>query len=136
MRRRSPLFWLAALREVAGSLVLMVVRHLPGRAGWWLRRRYYGRRLGPLGEETQIDEGVHIVGAEHVFIGSRCWIAANAFIGAGPPNTEGRRVLRRQNPDFTGREGEVRIGDHVYLAPQTLINGHGGVEIGDNVAVS
>ena len=97
---------------------------------------YWGRRLAELGAGTRIDEGVHIVGPEHVRIGRNCWIAANVFLGAGPPSLEHRHVVRRPNADFRGAEGELLIADHAYLAPQVLINGHGGVEIGPNAAVS
>jgi acetyltransferase-like isoleucine patch superfamily enzyme len=122
------------LRELVAAPWLMLVRHLPGPLGIELRRLYWGRRLAALGPGVRIDEGVHIVNPEHVWIGSGCWIAANVFLGAGPPSTEDRDILRRANPGFGAREGDVRIADDVYLAPATLINGHGGVEIGANVS--
>lgn len=130
--RRLP--W--ALAQLCKGALLMFVRHFPGDLGTHLRFRYYRKRLGALGRGTRIDEGVHIVGAQHVYIGANCWIAANAFLGAGPPSTRHRHVLRRPNPDFAAVEGELRIADDVYIAPQVLINAHGGVTIEDNVAIS
>jgi acetyltransferase-like isoleucine patch superfamily enzyme len=123
------------LRELVAAPWLMLVRHLPGPLGHALRRRYWGRRLGSLGEGVRIDEGVHIVNPQHVFIGSGCWIATNVFIGAGAASTEGREVVVRENADFAGERGEVRIGDDTYIAPASLINGHGGVDIGENVSL-
>jgi acetyltransferase-like isoleucine patch superfamily enzyme len=113
----------------------MLCRQLPGPLGLRLRYRYWRRRLGALGEGVRIDEGVQIVNPEHVFIGSGCWLATGAFIGAGPPSVRDREVFRRENGDFACAEGEVHLGDHVYLAPGSLINGHGGVEIRDNTEV-
>lgn len=122
-------------RELPGALVAMFVRHLPGGVGGAVRRRYWGRRLGALGSGTRIDEGVRFVNPESIFIGSGCWLADGAFIGAGAPSTEGREVVRRPNPLFSGREGDVHILDDTYLAPGTLVNGHGGVSIGPNVSL-
>jgi acetyltransferase-like isoleucine patch superfamily enzyme len=114
----------------------MFVRHMPGEAGVRLRWLYYRRRLGALGRGTRIDEGVHIVNPEQVFIGANCWIAANAFLGAAAPDLTRREVVRRPNPAFTAAEGELRLADYVYIAPQALINAHGGVAIGESVSIS
>jgi acetyltransferase-like isoleucine patch superfamily enzyme len=122
-------------RELLAAPWLLLVRYLPGPLGVRLRRRHWGRRLGSLGEGVRIDENVHIVNPEHVHIGARCWLATGVFIGAGPASTAGRDVMERPNPDFTGARGQVRIGDDSYLAPAVLVNGHGGVEIGENVSV-
>ena len=78
----------------------MFVRHLPGPLGVRLRRGYWRRRLGALGDGARIDE-----------------------------------VVRRENGGYTGREGEVRLGDDVELALGAVISGSGGVEIGDNVSL-
>ncbi len=123
------------LRELFAAPWRMFVRHLPGPLGWALRRRYWGRRLGSLGAKVRIDEGVQIVNPENVFIGDGCWLATNVFIGAGAASTEGREVVVRENPDFRGERGQVRIGADTYIAPASLVNGHGGVEIGENVSL-
>jgi len=124
------------VREACSGMVLMVVRHYPGPAGARLRFHYYRRRLAALGPGTRIDEGVHIVGEKHVHIGANCWIAANAFLGAGPTSTRHREISRRNNPEFGGKEGELYLEDDVYVGPQAYINAHGGVRVGENVAVS
>lgn len=136
VRGLSPAFWLLAVREALAGALLMIVRHYPGPVGTRLRHRYYRRRLGALGPGTRIDEGVHIVAPEHVYIGRNCWIAANAFLAAGPPNTKNREVIRRPNPDYPGREGELHLADYAGVAPQVVINAHGGVYMGENAAVS
>lgn len=123
------------LVQLVAAPWLLLVRHLPGDLGVLLRRRYWRRRLGALGEDVRIDEGVQIVNPQHVFIGSGCWIATGAFIGAGPISTEEREVFRKANREFGGSEGEIRLGDHVYVGPGALLNGHGGIEIADNSAV-
>jgi acetyltransferase-like isoleucine patch superfamily enzyme len=122
-------------RELFAAPWLMFVRHLPGPLGARLRRGFWGRRLGALGEGVRIDEGVKIINPADVFIGSRCWIAADVLIGAGEPSLEGREVVRRQNGGYRGREGQVLLGDDVELALGAVISGSGGVEIGDNVSL-
>jgi galactoside O-acetyltransferase len=128
--------WPRALRETLAGLVLMAVRHLPGQAGVRLRWLYYKRRLGALGEGTRIDEGVHLVNPQHIFVGRNCWIAANAFLGAGPTSTANREIVRRPNPDYDGGEGQLHLADHVYVAPQALINAHGGVAVEEDCSIS
>jgi acetyltransferase-like isoleucine patch superfamily enzyme len=123
------------LRELFAAPWLMLVRHLPGPLGVRLRRGYWGRRLGSLGDGVRIDEGVKFFNPGQIHIGSRCWIAADALIAAGAPSLEGREAVRRPNPDFRGAEGEVRIGDDVELAVGSVISGSGGIEVGDNVSL-
>ena len=121
--------------ELFAAPWLMFVRHLPGPLGVRLRRGYWRRRLGALGDGARIDEGVKIMNPADVFIGSRCWVAADVLIGAGEPSLEGRDVVRRQNDEYAGREGQVRIGDDVELAVGAVISGSGGVQVGDNVSL-
>src|SRR5436190_1980579 len=113
-------------------MVLMVVRHYPGPAGARLRFHYYRRRLAALGPGTRIDEGVHLVGEKHIHIGANCWIAANAFLGAGPTSTRHREVSRRDNPEFGGDEGELFLEDDVYVGPPFELDrgGDGGSRAG------
>ena len=127
---------LRATRHGVSGLALMIVRDYPGPTGARLRYRYYRRRLASLGPGTRIDEGVHIVGADHVHIGSNCWIAANAFLAAGPTGKQHREVINRPNDDYLGPEGELHLGDDVYVGPQVYVNAHGGVRVGKNVALS
>ena len=121
--------------ELFAAPWLMLVRHLPGQLGARLRRGYWRRRLGALGEGARIDEGVRILNPANVFIGSRCWIAGDVLIGAGEPSLEDRDVVRRANESYRGREGQVRLGDDVELALGAVISGSGGVEVGDNVSI-
>jgi acetyltransferase-like isoleucine patch superfamily enzyme len=114
---------------------LLFVRHLPGPIGTRLRYRYYRRRLGALGEGVRIDEGVQIVNPEHVFIGAGCWISAGALIAGGPPSTEGREIFRRPNDDFTGQEGELRLGEDIHVGVHAILIGHGGMEVGSNCVI-
>jgi acetyltransferase-like isoleucine patch superfamily enzyme len=122
-------------RELFAAPWLLLVTHLPGPLGVRLRRWYWGRRLASLGEGVRIDEGVKIVNPEHVSIGARCWIASGVLIGAGPPSLEGREALRRENADFDGAEGEVRLGEDVELSVGAVLSGSGGIEVGENVSL-
>ena len=127
---------LSFLSDALSGAVLAFVRHYPGRAGTRLRFHYYRRRLGGLGAGTRIDEGVHVSGAEHIFVGSNCWIAAGAMLFAAPTSTEHRELVEQPNASYSGREGELHIADDTYIGPQAYVNAHGGIRIGRNVAVS
>lgn len=135
---RLRLAW-GVVKNVRAGLAgawLGVVRHFPGVLGRRLRFLYYSRRMGALGEGTTIDENVYIEGAEHIFIGRGCWIGVNTVIAAGPPVEGERNVIRRPNPDFEHREGELHLGDHVAIAPGCQIIAHAGLVLEDHVGVS
>lgn len=116
-------------RRILESAWLALVLPMPGAAGDRLRRAYYRRRLRHMGRNVRIDVGVQIEGAEHVSIGDDVWIDKYAVLVAGPPREGHRKVIRRSNPDFSFREGDLVIGAQTHVAAHTVINAHGGVQI-------
>ena len=117
-------------------MILFPVQYVPGAAGERLRRLVWRCFLGGIGKGVRIDVGVQFVNPRWIFIGDHTWIDKYAVLIAGPPH-EGQRVLgRRSNPDFQGKEGELRIGARCHIAPHSLIQAHGGVWIGDELTVA
>lgn len=123
-------------RALLESAWLAVILPMPGPVGDRLRRAYYRRHLRHLGDDVRIDVGVQIDGADHVSIGDRVWIDKYAVLLAGPARAGHRRLIRRENPDFAYEEGELVVGPNTHIAPHTVINGHGGVQIDGETGVA
>jgi len=92
----------------------MVVDQMPGPLGFVLRKRYYGRRLGAMGQGALIDPGVELSHPGNVYLDSLAYI--------GRPS------------QLIAPEGYIKIGRRCHVMARIL--GHGGVEIGDFVAVN
>jgi len=125
-----------AAKSVLTALIEWVITDIPGTVGRRLRRVYWCTRLQQMGRDVQIDVGVRILGPEHVSIGDNTWIDNYVVIIAGPPSKGEGPFLRRKNPDFNGDLGEVVIGNNVHVANFVVIQGHGGVIIGDNLCIA
>ena len=125
----------ASLQRAAYSLPESVISHWPGTVGRRLRALYWGRRLGAMGARCSIDVGVIISCPERVFIGDDVWIDNYVTLSAGPPNREQRSTRTVPNEAYQGQAGDIHIGSRTHIAPYALVQGHGGVSIGDDVTV-
>ncbi len=115
---------------------LFPVQYVPGAAGDRMRRLVWRFFFGGMGKRVHIDVGVQIVNPRFIFIGDDTWIDKYVVLIAGPPY-EGKRVIcRKPNPEFPAKEGELHIGVRCHIAPQSLIQAHGGVWIGNELTVA
>ncbi|MGY5852941.1 MAG: hypothetical protein RTU92_05180, partial [Candidatus Thorarchaeota archaeon] len=80
--------------------------------------------------------GVEIQSPEFVSIGDSSWIDRNALIIAGPLSEGNRTINRIQNEDYQGDRGHLAIGRGCHICPNTIIQAHEGVYIGDFVAIA
>lgn len=55
---------------------------------------------------------------------------------AGKVDIQSERVKVKQNKNYPYREGELHIGSNVHIAPQCIIQAHGGVSIGNYFTAS
>lgn len=124
------------LSTILSNLAEWSVTNVPGALGRALRYRYYRRRLKSIGKGVKFDVGVRILNPEHVSIGDNTWIDNYVVILAAPPKVGDGPILYKDNPDFDLRPGEVHIGSNVHIANFVVIQGHGGVKIGDNLTVA
>src|SRR5262245_3615961 len=108
----------------------------PGGVGRRLRAAYWRRRLGGMGARCNIDVGVIIQSPENVFLGDDVWLDNYAVLIAGPPVLDGRKHRVLANPAFRGKRGELHIGHRCHIGPHTVIQAHGGVSVGSDVAVA
>ncbi len=122
-----PSMWVQNL----AAIVEAMVRHWPGPLGYWVRTRYYRKRLRHLGKGVLIDPGVRFFGPKHISIGDGTHIYFDCVLCAGPAAHNQAEVRRLSNERFAGAEGEVHIGRGVHMAAGCYILGNGGVQIGD-----
>lgn len=99
------------------SNVLEIVSRIWGksRIGFLLRGIYYKSKLGFMGIDVFIDQGVTILNPEKVFIDDECLIDQDTQLICG--------------------EGEIKIGKHVHIGSCCYINGKPLVEIGDYTCI-
>ncbi|MBL8014466.1 MAG: hypothetical protein JNN05_11525 [Candidatus Omnitrophica bacterium] len=124
------------MKDLISSIWLMFVTHLPGDAGAKLRYGYWKKRLRHLGENAQIDEGVHFVNPGYIHIGENSWIDRNVTIMAGPYNSK-REKRTLKNRHFPGEPGVVFIGKNVHVGPGCILSGiSAGLYISDDCGMS
>lgn len=112
------------------------IRYLPGPVGNLLRYNFYKRKLKYLGKNVTINEGVYILNPEHISVGENTWIDKNVILAAGKPQKGERKFFWKNNKNYNGQIGELQIGKGCHIAPNAIIQAHGGVEIGDYAGVA
>ena len=130
------LFILSLPSQVLSELSSGFVRYFPGLVGQQLRYAYYKRKLKRLGSHVTIDEGVHFLNPAYISIGDDTWIDKNVILLAGPPHLGQRKFQMKENHTYHGAIGELAIGIGCHIAPNSVIQAHGGVEIGDYVGIA
>lgn len=115
------------------NLVEDIIRDISGPMGIRVRRFYYRLRLGSLGAEVTIDTGVYLISPSNIFIGNNCWIDKGVIITAGAPAIGLSISHASDREDFIGK---VVIGDNSHIGIGNIIQGHGGVCIGDDFTSS
>jgi acetyltransferase-like isoleucine patch superfamily enzyme len=92
-------------------------------------------RLADCGKNVLIDTGVYIQSPKDISFGSNIWIDKNVIILAGTPNL-GRKIKIKKNNKFSYAMGHLVIDDFVHIAPNVIIQAHGGVSIGSKSGVA
>ena len=119
------------------SLIESALRNIDGGIGRRLRYLYYRGRFRGCGRNVLIDIGVVIRNPGSIEVGDNVWINAYTHLEGGVPNTLEQRILKvRSTHDFRGVRGLLRIGSGVGIGPYNILNGSGGLLIGNNVTTS
>jgi acetyltransferase-like isoleucine patch superfamily enzyme len=122
--------------EELNKIFESVIRNIDGSFGRRLRAFHYRRRLGACGKNVIIDAGVYFQNPKHIFIQDNVWIDRYAILIAGPFTASSRKFQAKQNEYYKGDTGNLSISSGVHIAPQSLIQAHGGVHIGKNVTIA
>jgi acetyltransferase-like isoleucine patch superfamily enzyme len=123
------------IKKIFLSFVEDILRNISGGMGKRLRYTYYRRRLASCGKNVIIDTGVHFTDPGNIHIGDHVWIDKNCILIAGTIQ-EGPHVAVYDNEKFTGKKGCIYIGSHTHIGIGTVIQGHGGVYLGDYFTTS
>jgi acetyltransferase-like isoleucine patch superfamily enzyme len=106
------------------------MRPISGKLGYILRGYYYRKRLKSCGERLLIEPNVFINNPQNIQLGSNVWIDKNCIISAGylgdVPN-----IKHLKNNHYSGQDGDICMGSNVHIGINTVIQGHGGIQIGD-----
>ena len=123
------------IRSAVLELIDSALRHIGSVGGVYLRRVYYQRRLRACGRNLRIDCGVYITNPGFIEVGDNVILDKSVVITAGPAG-DAARTRYVPNPDCQAKPGEVMIGSHAHLGIGTIVQGHGGVDIGDYFTTS
>ena len=86
---------------------------------------------------SRISLAAYVKGADAIRLGRKCKVHANSSIDAtrGAGVVFGDQVTLNRFAYVQGGIGGVRLGDHVEINNYTIINGTGGVDIGQDTLV-
>jgi acetyltransferase-like isoleucine patch superfamily enzyme len=123
------------IRFAVLELIDSALRHIGSVAGVSIRRAYYRCRLRNCGRNLRIDCGVYITNPGFISLGDDVILDKGVIIIAGSAGDHAR-TRHVPNPECRAKPGEVIIGSHAHLGIGTILQGHGGVEIGDDFTSS
>ncbi len=116
------------MRSLFYRLFEDLIRNISGPLGRRIRYWYYKRALGSCGRHVVIDENVFLINPKYIFIEDNVWLDKQTILIAGPV-TKKNNLTNKENAGFTGKEGCIYIGRNSHIGIQTIIQGHGGVNI-------
>jgi acetyltransferase-like isoleucine patch superfamily enzyme len=119
------------LKSFFVNMVEDFLRPLSGGLGFALRRWYYRNRLHACGKNVRIDTGVFFSAPENISIGNDVWIDKHSHLIAGWPGIAETKTRRIAMSNQDVQQGMIVIGDHAHIGIGTIIQGHGGVRIGN-----
>lgn len=131
----SAIIWILAKLHFP-FLESIISYYFRNKIGLVIRTSYWKARLKKIGKNVIIDIGTQFVGSNSISIGDRTWIDKNVILIAGKPSFSGKLVIQKENKNFNGEIGNLIIGKYCHIAPNVLIQAHGGVEIGDFTGIA
>jgi len=108
------------------NIVEDIIRYISGPLGIRIRRWYYAKRFKSCGQSLVIKTGVFFKNPSFISVGNNVWIDRNCILIAGTTSNENIKHTHRSE-----KVGEIRLGSNIHLGIRTVIQAHGGVEIGD-----
>jgi len=109
-------------------------------AGRSLRHSWWRNRLASLGSAADIQPTAHFEYAGSISIGRNCRIPRQTLLRANTERDTGIRIGNHvsilENVLINANRGHVAIGDHSWIGPGSIVYGNGGVNIGNNVMIA
>jgi len=123
--------FLCRTRVLVSSAFAELVTHVeflvnvaPGKTGYALRRWYFGRRLGELGQQAAIGPGLLVHGPLNIHIGNQfsCWRQCTLAACDDGVIKIGDRVALNANAYFNACSGgRIVLGNDVLVAPNVVM---------------
>lgn len=125
---------------LAYELYTALLANFPGAAGLFLRQKLYRRFIGGCGHGVAFARNVTIRCPKRLFVGEGTLIDEQVYFdikSAAATVRLGARNQIIQGARFeTGYEGHVTLGDDCFVGAHAILNGFGGITIGDNVLIA
>lgn len=94
-----------------------------------------GRRLASCGSSVRLDVGAQLIGVDRIRIGDEVEVlrgcTLDARSGESEPLSIGARSRLKENVWLACYGGRIRLGKDCLLGRNSVVQGHGGVEVGD-----
>lgn len=122
------------------ELYMTLFANFPGAAGLFLRQKFYPWFLGACGRGVAFSRNVTLRCPARLFLGDGTLIdeqvcfdikSAVAAVRLGARN----QILQGVRFE-TGYEGHVTLGDDCFVGAYTILNGFGGITIGNNALIA
>lgn len=120
------------LGKLLDTVIGGAIRNVPGGIGQRVRACYWRRRFHACGP-VKIDEGVVFHYPEQIEIGKNVWIMPYSILTA-PARGQAAADAAKNIDGAAG--GFLRIGDEVQVGAFCVLNGTGGLTIGDCATLS
>ena len=127
-------------RLLLHEAIIMVAGPMPGALGLALRRVLYPLLLGHCGHGVAFSRAVVLRCPDRLSVGDGTMIDDRVFFDI--KSDEARLHLGARNQIMhgvhfeTGYEGHITLGDDCFVGAYAILNGQGGIEIGDNVLIA
>ena len=115
------------------SLFEGCIRNISGPIGIKVRRWYYTRRLKTCGTKLTVSEGVYFDNPSCISLGDFVWVDRGSKLIAG--KIESENVIQKES-ESPVPQGFISIGDEAHIGVDTILQGHGGISIGNNFTSS
>ncbi len=122
------------------ELLTSLLKGFPGAAGIVLRQKLYPLLLKSYGKKTVFLDGVTIRCPAVFEIGMKTFVDERVCFDI--KSKEAKIILgaecqiMRGGYFETGYEGQIVIGDRTFIGPYSIINGQGGIRIGEDVLIA
>lgn len=113
------------------SLIEDCIRPLSGPLGKKLRYWYYKKRFASCGKNLFIETGVYFFSCTDIIIGDNCWIDKNCVLIAGYMEKPNLKIKNNVPAGKIVNPGKLVIGNNAHIGIGTVLQAHGGINIGD-----
>ena len=121
-------------RFILVFFLLNLIRNIPGRTGFFLRKLTYNLILKKVGKNFRVGVGVYIQSPHLIEIGDNVWIDDYSLILNGDGLIS--KNVKFIDQEFYKSKHFIKIGNNIHICQNCILVGYGYLEINNNVAIS